>query len=377
MNILVFFGGESCEHDISVITGEQLISKCDEYLYNVIPVYIDKSGDWYTGKKLKDIDVFNSENWNKLKGVTKCALLPNNNTLYINKRDKYIQGNQIDCAILCLHGLRGEDGTIASILEQSKIPYSSTSVLGSSVCMDKGVFKIVCKGLGVNCVDGFVVSKREFLSGNEKVLDNIQQLGYPIIAKPCRQGSSIGINVVNTSDELYNKLTESFAFDDKLLIEKFLQVDKEVNIALFKNKDNVVFSNTEEPVGNDVILSFGDKYLNNAGGFETIKRIVPADIDDKIYNQIIDISKRLYLELDLFGVVRFDFLISDGSLYINEINTIPGSMANYLFDKSKYNYMDLIEMMISSALFRSEQSKKVLKSLDTGVLKSGINGFKK
>ena len=377
MNIAVFFGGESCEHDISIITGVQLINNCDAYLYNIIPVYIDKNGDWYTGNKLKDIDLYSQKDFLKSKGVKKCTLLSNCKTLYFFARNKVKKYIDIDCAIICMHGLRGEDGCLAGVLEMCGIPYCSTSIMGSSICLDKGVFKTVCKGLGIECVDGFTVSENELLLDSASLLEKIEKFGFPIILKPCRQGSSIGVCVVKNSDDLQKSLKKSFSFDKKVLIEKFVNIDKEVNIALFEDKGKIVFSNTEEPKGNDVILSFNDKYLKNSGGFETIKRIVPADISTDCENYLKATATKLYRELELFGVVRFDFIVSSNKVYVNEINTIPGSMANYLFDKKSCDYSLLIQKLISNAIHRFNLNKDCVRVLDTKVLDGGFDFLKK
>lgn len=374
INLAVFFGGESCEHDISIITGVQLINNCNEYLYNIIPIYIDKNGNWLTGKGLTDLDNFNGN----LGKTFNCAILPNDNRLYIKKFGKYKSSVNIDVAIICMHGLRGEDGSVASILNFSKIPYSSSSICASSICLDKAIFKNFCKGIKLNIVEGFELNKSEYFLHKEKINNKIKEFGLPIIIKPSRQGSSIGIELCESVDDIEEKLSNSFIYDEKILIEKFLNVKKEVNIALFKNKGNIIFSNTEEPISNDKILSFDDKYKNNAGAFETIKRIMPAEIEECVLTEIKSMAKAIYNDLDMFGVVRFDFIIDDkDNLYLNEVNTIPGSMANYLFDKKEYSYSNLIDIWVSNAIYRSEEEKETKKVYDSKVLKSGINCLKK
>lgn len=374
MNIAVIFGGESCEHDISIITGLQLVSKCNEYLYNIIPIYIDKNGTWLTGKNLKDIDNFS----NNLGKTYKCGFLPNDANLYIEKKFGLKKYQNIDLAFVCLHGLRGEDGSVASILELSKIPYSSSSNLASSICLDKSVFKTVCQGLNVNVIDGISIQEKEYLTDKDDIINRIEILGYPIIIKPSRQGSSIGIEICENKEALETSLKKAFEYDKKLLIEKFVKIKKEINIALFDNKGEILFSNTEEPISKDKILSFDEKYRKNAGGFETIKRIIPADIGSDMLDSLKSMAEKLYTSLEMFGIVRFDFILDEeDNLYVNEVNTIPGSMANYLFDKEKYSYANLIELMITNAIFRKSQQNEVKKIFDTDVLNNGFEGFKK
>lgn len=374
MNIAVIFGGESCEHDISIITGEQLIDKCSEYLYNIIPIYIDKHGNWFTSEKLLDIDVFKSD----LKGIINCAFVPNDKHIYIKKGKKYKKDRQIDMAFLCLHGLRGEDGCVASIMELSKIPYSSSSICSSSVCMDKCVFKNFAKGFGIKQVDYFCLTENEFFLDFESVKSKVLDLKYPIIIKPSRQGSSIGIEVCKNENELYDKLKKSFIYDKKILIEKFINIKKEVNVAILYDKGELIVSNTEEPISNDIILSFDNKYRKNPSGFEGIKRISPAKITKRQHEEIVNTAKSVYNELEMFGIVRFDFIISnDNEIYLNEVNTIPGSMANYLFDKEEYSYSKLIELLISNAIKRFKESDSVSKIFDSDVLTNDFDGFKK
>lgn len=370
INLAVFFGGENCEHDISIITGLQFISKVNEYLYNIVPVYIDKNGDWFTGKDLNDIDNY-PDNLGKL---YKVGLVNNCNTLFYVKNKRIKKYINIDVAVLCLHGINGEDGSIASILEISKIPYVNSSILPSAVGIDKYIFNLVCKGLNINKIDFFGVSKYEFDLNFDNVNNMVEEFGYPIIIKPSRQGSSIGIQVCKNSENLKNMLNKAFEYDNRLVIEKYVDVKKEVNIACFLNKGELVFSKTEEPISKNEILNFDDKYQTSS--MDNMKRIAPARIDEFVEKEIKNISQKLYVNLDMFGIVRFDFIIdSDDNLYVNEVNTIPGSMANYLFDE--YSYPELIEYMVSNAIIRFELNKKSKINYDSGVLKNGFNGFKK
>ena len=376
MNIAVVFGGESCEHDISIITGVQLINNMNKYLYNVIPIYIDNQGNWLTGDSLTDIDNY-PDNLNKL---NKCAMIPNTKSLCIlSKKSTRIKKKiELDMAFLCLHGIRGEDGTVASVFELSKVPYSSSGIAASSVCLDKVIFKYFAKGLGVNVVSGIEINEEEFLRDKASVINRINDIGYPLIIKPARQGSSIGISLCEDKDMFEIAIKSAFLYDKSVIIEKFLTVKKEVNVALFDNKGDYILSNTEEPLTADKFLNFDNKYRQNPGGFETIKRIVPAGISAKINDEIVGIATTVYKSLKMSGVVRFDFLIdSEDNVYLNEVNTIPGSMANYLFDKQKYPYSKLIELWISNAVFRQERDSGVKRYLDTAVLNNGFDGFKK
>lgn len=373
INLAVVFGGESCEHDISVITGLQLISKINKYIYNVIPIYIDKNGIWLTGKNIMDIDNY-PDNLGK---TTRVGLMGGNGTLYTIKNKKAKKFVDIDVAILCLHGVNGEDGTLASIMERSKIPYCNSSILASSVSMDKVLFNDVCKGLNVDKVEYFSLFVEDYQMEKAGTMQKIVDFGLPVIIKPSRQGSSIGIEICKDKKDLAKKLDKAFEYDTRIVIEKLLDVKKEVNIACFLNKGEFIFSKTEEPIKNSDYLNFEDKYQSNSEGMQSMKRIMPARISIEQENKIKSIARILYTNLDMFGVVRFDFLIDkNDNVYINEVNTIPGSMANYLFD-GDYSYSELIELWISNALIRSDNRKSLNHIYNSKVLEQGISGFKK
>ena len=373
LNVAVIFGGVSCEHDISIITGEQLISYCDDGRYNVIPIYIDKSGMWWTGDNLKDIDNFKVS----LRKSKQCSILPCSNELFLLKGKKCKSYVKIDVAILCLHGKNGEDGAIPALLELSQIPYSSCGISASAICLDKGICKKMCKAIDIPVVRGNVVSENCW-SNKDDLLQCVNDLDFPVILKPCRLGSSIGISICKNECEFENRLLDAFKYDDCVLIENFVDIEKEINIAVFDDKGEIVFSDTEEPVRHDEILSFDEKYRKNSGGFEAIKRISPAIISEDLERKIKSLAEKCYRNFNLFGIVRFDFILDKaGNLYLNEINTIPGSMANYLFDREKYSYRKLIDIMISNAIHRRKLNDKLIKTIDTDVIENDFDGFKK
>lgn len=372
INCVVVFGGENCEHDISVVTGGQVIRNLDEYLYNIIPVYIDKKGVWWTGESLKDLDNFP----NNLKNLKRVTFVMGDNNLYYLKNKSYVAYDRIDFAFLCLHGMHGEDGSVASVLELSKIPYSSAGIMASAVCLDKSIFKYVAKGMGVNVVDGIVVDKDEFMSDPEGVLENVAKFLLPVIVKPARQGSSVGIEVCKNLSSVENALNKAFLYDDRVVVEKFVDIGKELNVAIFDNKGSLVYSQIEEPVFSKEILSFDDKYLKSPDGFEGISRILPAQITPDLQNDIREVAGCLYKQLKLRGVVRFDFILSKaGELFINEVNTIPGSMANYLFDK--VSFRELLELLRSNGVVGFDNENKLIKTFSSNFLTSGRNFIKK
>lgn len=373
INVAVIFGGESFEHDISIITAVQLLGRANMPNYNLIPIYIDKNGKWFTGDELFDLD--NYGNFRKLK---ECAITCSSQYLYSIKGNKMKQYAKIDVAIMCLHGGQGEGGGVSGLFELANIPYTACDLCASAICLDKIIFKDIMCGLGIDTVDSFSVAEEEYLLDKELVRNKFNKFGYPIILKPSRLGSSIGIEVVANENELDSKLENAFKYDSRVLIEKFVDIDKEINIALVKDKGSWIFSNTEEPIRSSEILSFDEKYKKGVGGFESIKRICPAKISDKMLKKIKDISQNIYTSLNLYGVVRFDFILDKNKkLYINEVNTIPGSMANYLFDKEVYPYEKIIDILISNAINRNIKNNKNCTLFSTDVLVDGMKILEK
>lgn len=374
INLAVIFGGESFEHDISVITGVQMLEHCNMADYNVVPIYINKSGKWLTGDELYDLD-------NYVNGFTKIkevCLTTKSNMLYEVKKKKLRDFVSLDVAILCLHGGYGEGGGVSALLEMAKVPYSACDMTSSGVALDKSLFKDIMLGLKVNVIDGISITQREFELKENFLIDKINAIGYPLILKPARLGSSIGIEVVKNESELDRKLKKTFVFDEKVLVEKYVDIFKEVNIAIVEDKGELIFSNTEEPIRNSEILSFDEKYRKNPGGFETIKRISPAGISLSQLNEIKMIASRVYRALGLFGIVRFDFIIDkDGKVYMNEVNTIPGSMANYLFDETIMPYGKLVRILVSNAIDRFVKESKRILEFESDILNGGMKLLEK
>lgn len=373
INCVVIFGGESCEHDISIVTGLQVFVKLDKSIYNAIPIYIDKKGVWWTGENLKDVDNF-PDNLGKLKRV---SFIGGDNCLYVKKGKKYLPLLEIDFAFICMHGVNGEDGSVSAILKLCKIAYSSSAIMASSLCLDKSIFKLVCMGLNIiNVVKGYSIMKEDLESNYDKIISLAEGLNFPVIIKPSKQGSSVGITICSDKNNFKKCLEESFKYDDCVVIEKYIDIDKEINIALYSDRGEIVFSQTEEPVYYDEILSFEDKYLKNINGFEGISRITPANISSELEDKIKEIAKTLYIKLKMFGVVRFDFILSkDGILYVNEVNTIPGSMANYLFNDITFG--KLLDNLRINSIIRYNKEKNILSNFESSFLSEGRDFIKK
>lgn len=373
MKIAIIFGGKSSEHDISVITAMQAINVIDKDKYDLFPIYITKDGHWVTGEKLLEKNTYLDFNKKNFKSVTlnfgsKEAIVKN----FIAKKVK------IDCAILCLHGLNGEDGTVQGALELAGIPYTSSNVLGSSICMDKIIMKDIFKANGFNIVDYVWFTRDEFENDEEEVLKKISsKIDYPYIVKPANLGSSIGISKCNCEDDLLYAIEVACKYDSRIIVEKAVENLREINCACIGYGEDVRASKLEEPISWNKFLSFKDKYLS----FSKMSSRSEPNIDETLNKMVIDTSIKAFKALCQSGVVRIDYLLDDvtNELYINEINTIPGSLANYLFPE---HFGKLIDELIDIAIKREEDKKKNKFSFKSTALfefikNSGKGGLKK
>lgn len=261
-NILIIFGSRSTEHDISILTALQVISAIDKTKYDATPVYISQKGKWFVGESLLDSSFYTNINYKKLKEV---AILPSDNYLYIKKFNKYKSYKRVDCAIISCHGKNGEDGTIQGLLELSQIPYQSSGVDGSSIGLDKALMKQIFAYNKIPITKYIELTKQEF-ENDKSILKKVQsKVNLPVVVKPNRLGSSIGISVCKTESELLEALKLAFIFDNKVLVEECIENLKEVNISVLGNKNEAMFSITEEVKNKSGMLSFDEKYLSNSG----------------------------------------------------------------------------------------------------------------
>jgi len=353
-NVLVFFGGRSAEHDISVITGIQVMDNADRQKYNVVPVYITRDGEWYTGEKLKDTAYF--KNFKKDdRGVARVFMNADSTdqNLYEwgKKPSVYVKA---DVVIPAMHGLHGEDGTLQGLFELKDIPYASPGVTGSSVGMDKIVMKAAFRGCGFPVLDCVYFERREYFADKEKLLSEIEgKFPYPVFVKPANLGSSIGISKAKDRPGLVVALDIAVNYDRRVLVEPAIVDLKEVNCSVLGFGSDARASVIEEPVTWKEFLTFDEKYLRGgiSKGMKSLSRKIPADIPEGMQEEVKSLSLAIFKALDLKGVARIDFMIdlSHDKLYVNEVNTIPGSMAYYLWEPKGVSFGKLIDTLISDA----------------------------
>ena len=334
-------GGNSLERDISIITANQVLNNIDTTKYKVYPLMLDHG--FYYIRNPNDIQTYiKKDNKDFIKAVI------SNKKLYLLKRNKFAQEADIDCAMLCTHGGNGENGSLQGLLEIEDIPYTSPSLQASCICMHKNLTKKFLKNLGVPYL------KSISLKYNEQVENICKDIEYPIIVKPNSLGSSIGISVVNNKEEFLNALKVAFMLDEEIIIEKELKNFREINIACYMKDNSVVLSQIEETKGVNKFFSFEEKYMNNN---DNLSKVIPAEIEDYLANKIRAYTEKVYLKLGGKGLVRFDYLLEGGTkLYLNEINTIPGSMAFYLF--KDISFKELITQQIEESIKINKRQKR-------------------
>lgn len=371
----VVFGGRSVEHEVSVITGMQVMENIDKTKYEVVPIYITKEGKWMTGECLTDFSNFKNNNLKDAKEIFPTPSCGNRN-LYANPEEVGLFGKKIldtiDIIFPALHGTHGEDGTIQGLFELMDIPYAGGGVLASSVGMDKILMKDVFKSNSLPIVDYYWFYRTAWKENSDSIIKEIEEkLGYPIFIKPANLGSSIGINKAKNRDDLVDAIEIAVNYDRKIIIEKAVLDPREINCAVLGYDKEVITSLCEEPLGWKDVLTFEDKYVkSNAKGGKSSgeRRIIPADISDELREKVEDLAKKAFIAIDSAGTARIDFLVDkDENVYINEINTLPGSIGFYLWEGRGYSFTKLIDKLIDIAIIVYEDKRNNMYNYDANL----------
>ena len=395
MNIAVFFGSRSCEHDVSIVSALQCIEATKAAGFNVTPVYISRDGLWYTGEPLENIETFREFN-PMTKGITRVTL-----DVTANAGDLWAWPPQraglfakvpaplchIDCVIPVFHGWHGEDGTIQGLLEMANIPYASSGVLGSAIGMDKIAMKQILRGAGFPVLDFVWFTREQLKKERQAVIERVEkEIKYPAFIKPAALGSSIGVSRAKNRDELERALDVAASYDRRILVEVGVTRPVEINCAALGYGEDVRASVCEMPVpsSNDTFLDFWQKYLRNAStkgedsrGMKSLSRVVPAPIGEELTKRIQTMTCDIFKLLDCCGTVRVDFILDQNDmLFVNEPNTIPGSLAFYLWKACGLDFPKLIEKMVEDALRAHADKNSSVFAYDSSILKKVAAGTK-
>lgn len=385
-NIAVFFGCRSVEHEVSIISAVQAMRAINRERYDVTPIYVAKDGSMYTGDNLFEI-----ENYRNIPQLLKLAKA----VTFLRTGDKvvmhYLEQKMfkktpdvvIDLAFPIVHGTNCEDGTMAGYFEFLGLPYISCDIISAAVGMDKAVFKDVLKSAGLPVLDCIKFRAREYTLDKQKITTEIKEkIGFPLIVKPVNLGSSVGITKVNGEQELDEAIRLGISFSDTILVEKAITSLREINCSVLGDSDECEASVPEEPFMNDEILSYEDKYMGGgksksqgpSKGMASLGRKIPADLDESKSDEIRALSCRIFKAIGASGVVRIDFLLDteSGKVYANEINTIPGSLAFYLWEATGLKYTDMIDRLVEIAFRRQRNRDNLTFTIDTNIL-SGVS----
>lgn len=384
----VIFGGESVEHEVSIITAVQAMDFIDEEKYEIIPIYIAKDRTWYTGPMLREIDVY--KDFNDMKKYAKrVTLAKTKNGFVLQKTDGIFRKNiaEIDIAFPIVHGKGTEDGSLAGYLDTIGIPYVGPSMLGASVGQDKVTLKEILKANDLLVPKYIWFYDIEYFDQKENIKKDVSKLGYPVIVKPARLGSSIGIHTAKDENELEKAIEEAILYDHKIIIEEMIPNLIEVDCAVIGNYMYSEVSSIGKMITNHDFLTFEDKYLSGGKGKNKLGSVkiegkqstsgfeIPTKLDTKIEEEIYDISKRAFRVLNLSGITRFDFLIDEKAkkVYINEPNTIPGCLAFFFFKDR--DYTQLLSDVITLTIKEFKEGAKKTSSFESNVLAT-FNGSK-
>ena len=354
----VLFGGRSVEHEVSVITAMQIIENMDRTKYEPVAIYVTKEGKWLTGKSLLSFESFKN---NDFKDSKRIVISPNHNdgNLYAHPDETGLFGKKIvdtiDIFFPAFHGTNGEDGAAQGLLEFVNKPYVGAGLLASSVGMDKIVMKDVYKANGIPVVDYIWFYRSQWEADKEGSIDKVEsKLGYPVFVKPSNLGSSIGISKAKNREMLQVALEIAASYDRKIIVEKAVEEPREINCAVMGYNHEVEVSECEEPLGWSEILSFDDKYVrkdSKTSGSANKNRQIPANIEESTRLEIEELAKKAFTVIDARGNARIDFLIDgSGKVFVNEINTLPGSIAFYLWEGKGYDFKALVNRMIEISL---------------------------
>ena len=385
----VIFGSRSCEREVAIISAVQLMRHADPEKYDIIPVYIDEAGNWYIGEVLKNIESYKPFNPDR-KGISKVfpdlssgsgALLTHTKGSGLLAKEKIEIAARIDAYIVVMHGLNGEDGTLQGLMELANVPYTSTGVAGSALGMDKIMMKQFFRGGDLPVLPGIGISRSKYLADEQETLEKVEkEIGYPVFVKPANLGSSIGVSRADDREELKDSLELAFEYDRRVLIEQGLNQPIELNCSVLGYDNDVEASPIEMPINQDEFLDFRDKYLVSGGskGMASLHRVLPAPIEDELRDKIQEMSKTIFRMLDCKGVVRIDYMFDreSGNLYITEINTIPGSLAFYLWENAGVSYSRMIDKMIECAEKAHEDKNRANYAYTSDILKGVSFGAK-
>lgn len=387
LRVGVVYGGRSVEHEVSIITALQAMNALDPGRYEVIPLYVTREGEWLTGESLRTLETYRRSDFRKILSRVALTAGPGGGTIVSLDRPRGFSlfggGSKekelaIDVAFPCVHGTYGEDGTLQGLFELANLPYVGSGVLASAVGMDKIVMKEVFQANGLSTIDYVAPRRDEWRADPDRVIERIErEIGFPAFVKPANLGSSVGIGRAADAASLRDALDVASAYDRRLIVERGIAGASDINCSVLGYDDHLRVSVCEQPVAWEEFLSYDDKYIRGgkSQGMKGASRRIPAPISPELTKKIQELAARAFQSIDAAGVARIDFLLTaDEQLYVNEINTLPGSLAFYLWEATDLPFSGLVDRLIEIAQERHDDKKKTTYSFDSSLLQKTLEG---
>ena len=379
-NIAVFFGGRSTEHEISVISANQVMAAIDRDRYDVTPVYITKQGKWFTGPELMNV-----ANYRDMKSLldkcTEVYMNPEFGDYNLYRRKKSVFGSnvltKIDVVIPVLHGSNGEDGIFEGLLETIGIPFAGCNTLASANGMDKITMKMILQACDIPVVDYVWFTDKEWFARRDELIEKVEtKIGYPVIVKPANLGSSVGIGRAVDRQQLMERVEDAARYSTRIIVEDMVENLMEINCSVLGDCDDYRTSILEEPIKSGEILSYEDKYMGggkSSKGMQASQKRFPADLTDEMTKKIQHLAGETFRVLSCHGVSRVDVMVNADTddIYVNEINTIPGSLSFYLWEASGIPFNELMNELVKLALKRKREQEHKTVSYDQNIFSMG------
>jgi D-alanine-D-alanine ligase len=378
LRVAVFFGGRSVEHGVSIVTAAQVMGVMDRARYELLRVYAAERGDYWLVPEFQvsdfatlplnpaAFDAFARSKGRRLlvsaeKGQLLAAV---RSTPGIGER---LSPVDVDVAFAIVHGTHGEDGSLQGVFELADVPYVGPSMVPAAVAMDKIVAKTAFAGMGLPVVEGFWFEREAWRTQQGSLKEKALTLGWPLFVKPATLGSSIGVSRATDENELAFAVDTVLSYDRRCVVERSVEGGMDINVSLMRDARGVHVSACERPVKDDAVLDYTQKYLRGGKqeGMAAARRVIPADIPDDVAASVQEMARKAYTELSLDGVARIDFLVSpsDWTVYINEINAIPGSLALYFWELEGIPSGEVIDRIVQQALSAHAEKQRTIYSL--------------
>ena len=371
LNVGVIFGGKSVEHEVSILTAVQAMQNIDKNKYEIIPIYITKELEWYSGGCLKFIETFKEPEL--IKRYAKKVNLIAKDGRYILQTNGFIKREvgELHLAFPIVHGANAEDGSVQGYLNLIGIPYVGSNIYSSALSQDKVFMKQVMKANNIPITNFVWFGERFYRNKKEELFKQIDALKYPLIIKPATLGSSVGIEEITRKEVMDSTIEKTLQYDNKVILEEKIEDLIEYHCAVLLTESGNITSEIEEIKSNKSVIEYGDKFLNDENNEENgIKRTCPANISEKLRKEIETYSLAVFKMLNMRGTARIDFLFDNKNkkLYVDEVNSIPWCFAHHLWEARNITYQELLNIMLKDAIDIAIKNQERTLTIDSDII---------